>query len=138
MDKPGNPKSIRVSQGIHLVLDRKFFPAKDALMIPKTSDGRVLFALPWHNKVLLGTTDTPVHEISLEPTARQEEINFILERLSLPEKWIELQNNNSLPIRVIHADPKISNVLFDKENKALEAEKEKQKAKQKVEQKEPA
>lgn len=79
MDKPGNPKSICVSQGIHVVLDRKFFPANDALMIPETSDGRVLFALPWHDKVLVGTTDTPVQETSLEPNALQKEIDFILE-----------------------------------------------------------
>ncbi len=79
LDKPGNPKSICVSQGIHLVIDRKFFPADEALMIPETSDGRVLFALPWHDKVLIGTTDTPVKETSLEPNALQNEIDFILE-----------------------------------------------------------
>jgi glycerol-3-phosphate dehydrogenase len=79
MDKPGSSKSICVSQGVHLVLDKSFHPSADALMIPETSDGRVLFAVPWHDKVVVGTTDTPVDEASLEPTALEKEINFILE-----------------------------------------------------------
>jgi glycerol-3-phosphate dehydrogenase len=79
MDKPGSDKSICVSQGVHLVLDKSFYPSSDALMIPETSDGRVLFAVPWHDKVVIGTTDTPVDEASLEPMALEKEINFILE-----------------------------------------------------------
>jgi glycerol-3-phosphate dehydrogenase len=79
MDKPGSEKTICVSQGIHLVLDKKFYASKEALMIPKTSDGRVLFAVPWHRKVVIGTTDTPVDEASLEPQALEKEIDFILE-----------------------------------------------------------
>jgi len=79
MDKPGTSKTICVSQGVHLVLDREFYPSADALMIPKTSDGRVLFAVPWHNKVVVGTTDTPVNIASLEPRALEKEIDFILE-----------------------------------------------------------
>jgi glycerol-3-phosphate dehydrogenase len=79
MDKPGSAKTICVSQGVHVVIDRKFYPSSDALMIPKTSDGRVLFAVPWHNKVVLGTTDTPVEAASLEPEALEKEISFILE-----------------------------------------------------------
>jgi glycerol-3-phosphate dehydrogenase len=82
MDNPSSPKSICVSQGVHLVLDKKFFPSSHALMIPETSDGRVLFAVPWHNKVVLGTTDTPVEEASLEPQALEKEISFILETAS--------------------------------------------------------
>ncbi|MEO8860644.1 MAG: glycerol-3-phosphate dehydrogenase/oxidase [Ginsengibacter sp.] len=78
MDVPGKKKNIAVSQGVHLVIDKKFFPGKDAMMIPQTSDGRVLFIVPWHNKVLIGTTDTPVKDISLEPVALESEINFIL------------------------------------------------------------
>lgn len=78
MDDSGKEKTICVSQGVHLVLDRKFFPSDHALMIPETSDGRVLFAVPWHNKVVLGTTDTPVDEPSLEPMALEKEIRFIL------------------------------------------------------------
>lgn len=79
MDEPGSPKSIRVSQGVHLVVDKSFYPANDALMIPETSDGRVLFAVPWHHHVVLGTTDTPVNEPSLEPQALEKEIAFILQ-----------------------------------------------------------
>ncbi|RYG44729.1 MAG: glycerol-3-phosphate dehydrogenase/oxidase, partial [Chitinophagaceae bacterium] len=79
MDTPGSEKSICVSQGIHLVLDKKFYASEEAMMIPKTSDGRVLFAVPWHDKVVVGTTDTPVDEASLEPQALEKEIDFILD-----------------------------------------------------------
>ncbi len=72
-------KHLSFSQGIHLVLDRKFLPSKDALMIPKTPDGRVLFCIPWHEHLLVGTTDTPVENASLEPQALESEIDFILE-----------------------------------------------------------
>jgi len=60
-------------------LDKSFHPSTDALMIPQTSDGRVLFAVPWHDKVVVGTTDTPVDQALLEPTALEKEIDFILE-----------------------------------------------------------
>ena len=66
------------SQGIHLVIDKSFLPGNHALMIPKTSDGRVLFAIPWNGKVVLGTTDTPVKKPSYEPVALEEEIDFVL------------------------------------------------------------
>ena len=82
LDNPGRTKTISVSQGVHLVLDRKFYPSDDALMIPRTSDGRVLFAVPWHHTVVVGTTDTPVNEASLEPKALDNEIDFILETAS--------------------------------------------------------
>lgn len=82
MDQPGSAKTICVSQGVHLVLDKSFYPSDHALMIPKTNDGRVLFAVPWHQKVVLGTTDTPVSEPSLEPRALEKEIDFILETAS--------------------------------------------------------
>ncbi|MEP7037200.1 MAG: glycerol-3-phosphate dehydrogenase/oxidase [Acidobacteriota bacterium] len=71
-------KLIAPSQGIHLVFDKKFMPDSTALMIPKTSDGRVLFAIPWHGKTLVGTTDTPVEKAELEPKAFEKEIEFIL------------------------------------------------------------
>lgn len=83
MDLPGTKKNIAASQGIHLVLDQNFFPGTDAMMIPETSDGRVLFIVPWHNKLLIGTTDTPVKNISLEPVALEKEIDFILNTASL-------------------------------------------------------
>ncbi|WP_212006657.1 glycerol-3-phosphate dehydrogenase/oxidase [Chitinophaga sp. HK235] len=79
MDNPDAPKSIAASQGVHVVLDSSFLPGHNALMIPSTSDGRVLFVVPWHNKVVVGTTDTPVNHISLEPHALEAEINFILQ-----------------------------------------------------------
>ncbi len=72
-------KIIAPSQGIHLVFDRKFLPSENALMIPKTSDGRVLFAIPFHEKTLIGTTDTRIETVDLEPKALEEEIEFILE-----------------------------------------------------------
>ncbi|MFV0604926.1 MAG: FAD-dependent oxidoreductase [Niabella sp.] len=78
MDTPNAKKSVVASQGIHLVIDKKFYPAKHALMIPKTSDGRVLFAVPWHNEVVVGTTDTLVGQPSLEPKALEKEIQFVL------------------------------------------------------------
>lgn len=78
MDNPEKKKTIRPSQGIHLVLDKSFLPSDHALMIPKTEDGRVLFAVPWHDKIVVGTTDTPVNAPDLEPVALNEEIDFIL------------------------------------------------------------
>jgi glycerol-3-phosphate dehydrogenase len=67
------------SQGIHLVFDRSFLKSETALMVPKTSDGRVLFVIPWHGHAVAGTTDTPVDAPSLEPRALKEEIEFVLE-----------------------------------------------------------
>jgi glycerol-3-phosphate dehydrogenase len=78
MDVPDKKPLVRPSQGVHLVLDRSFMPGEDAIMIPKTEDGRVLFVVPWHNKLLVGTTDTPIDEHSLEPVALESEIDFIL------------------------------------------------------------
>lgn len=79
MSNPSAKKIIRVSQGVHLVFDKEFFPGKHALLIPKTDDGRVLFAVPWNNRVLVGTTDTLIEKPSLEPSALKEEIEFILD-----------------------------------------------------------
>jgi len=78
MDQPTAKKLVRPSQGVHIVLDKSFLPGDDAIMIPKTDDGRVLFAVPWHGRVVLGTTDTPLNEYSQEPQALEEEIDFIL------------------------------------------------------------
>lgn len=71
-------KYIVPSQGIHLVFDKSFLPSNDALMIPKTSDGRVLFAVPWHDKIVVGTTDTLIKSHSLEPIALEKEVEFVL------------------------------------------------------------
>ncbi len=78
MDNPNKAPMVRPSQGAHLVLDASFLAGQTALMIPKTTDGRVLFAVPWHGKVLIGTTDTPLNEHQLEPRALASEIEFIL------------------------------------------------------------
>lgn len=78
MDDPAHENIISPSQGIHLVVDRSFLPGNTAVMIPRTDDGRVLFAVPWHTGIVLGTTDTPVQSIHEEPVPLQEEIHFIL------------------------------------------------------------
>lgn len=83
MDTAGADKTIQVSQGTHIVLDKKFFPSEKALMIPETPDGRVLFLIPWHNKIVVGTTDSPVPNASLEPVPSDAEINFILDTASM-------------------------------------------------------
>ena len=70
---------ITYSQGVHLVFENKYLAGDSALMIPKTNDGRVLFCIPWHGRLLVGTTDTPVETPLLEPTALEEEINFVLD-----------------------------------------------------------
>lgn len=74
---------IAPSQGIHLVFDRSFLNGDDAIMVPHTSDGRVMFAIPWHGHTLVGTTDTPSPAASLEPVALEKEIEFILTTASL-------------------------------------------------------
>ncbi len=79
MDDPGAHHMIRPSQGIHLVLPRDFLPGESAIMVPKTDDGRVLFAIPWLDRVIVGTTDTPVPGPSLDPVPMEEEIAFLLE-----------------------------------------------------------
>jgi glycerol-3-phosphate dehydrogenase len=78
MDAPQEQPSVRPSQGIHLVLGPEFLQGRSAVMIPKTDDGRVLFAVPWHGKVIVGTTDTQIDKALLEPHATESEINFIL------------------------------------------------------------
>jgi glycerol-3-phosphate dehydrogenase len=75
---PDTASMIAPSQGIHLVFDRSFLPADSAIMVPHTSDGRVMFAIPWHRHTLVGTTDTAISEVSLEPLPLEEEIDFIL------------------------------------------------------------
>ncbi len=78
MDNPTVGDTIVPSQGIHLVIDREFLPGNSALMVPKTSDGRVLFAVPWHDKLVVGTTDTLVQEAEYEPKPLEQEVDFIL------------------------------------------------------------
>ncbi len=82
LDDPESWPVMQLSQGIHLVLDRDVLGGDSALMIPKTDDGRILFAIPWNGKVILGTTDTPVSSASLEPHPIESEIDFLLEHAS--------------------------------------------------------
>ncbi len=69
---------VAPSQGVHIVVDREFLPGDTGLMVPKTADGRVLFAVPWLGKVILGTTDTPRNDLACEPEPFREEVDFIL------------------------------------------------------------
>jgi glycerol-3-phosphate dehydrogenase len=70
---------IAPSQGIHLVFDGSFLPGETAIMVPHTTDGRVMFAIPWHGHTVVGTTDTPIGDVTVEPRPLDEEIEFILE-----------------------------------------------------------
>ena len=83
MENPDAKPIIAPSQGVHLILDKEFLPGESAIMVPQTADGRVLFAVPWRNKVVVGTTDTPVSGVSLEPRALEEEIAFILDHAAI-------------------------------------------------------
>lgn len=78
LDEPGVQPLISPSQGVHLVLDADFLPGDSAIMVPHTDDGRVLFAIPWHGKVVVGTTDTPLKEVVREPLPLPEEVKFLL------------------------------------------------------------
>src|SRR5947209_15976708 len=82
IDDPAAKPIIAPSQGVHLMLERSFLSGDSAIMVPRTRDGRVLFAIPWHEHTLLGTTDTPIENVSLEPVALDEEIEFILDTAS--------------------------------------------------------
>ncbi|HKM86576.1 MAG TPA: FAD-dependent oxidoreductase [Terriglobales bacterium] len=76
--EPSATPMIAPSQGIHLVFESSFLQGESAVMVPHTSDGRVLFAIPWHGHTLVGTTDTPIAAATLEPVAMEQEIEFIL------------------------------------------------------------
>jgi glycerol-3-phosphate dehydrogenase len=95
LDQPGAAGIVRPSQGIHLVLPREFLPSDCALLVPKTDDGRVLFGIPWHGRLLLGTTDTPLDTVDDEPKPRDDEIAFLLQHAA----------------RYLHRDPDRSDVL---------------------------
>jgi glycerol-3-phosphate dehydrogenase len=81
LDEPGRKKLVSASRGVHMVIDKKHFRSSSALMIPKTSDGRVLFAVPWHDHIVIGTTDTPIEQSTLEPEVPEKELEFIMENL---------------------------------------------------------
>ncbi len=82
LDEEDRENIVSPSQGIHLVVSHSFFAGNNAMMVPKTADGRVFFAVPWHREVVLGTTDTAVDKISAEPKPMEEEIDFIIEHFN--------------------------------------------------------
>jgi glycerol-3-phosphate dehydrogenase len=86
LDDAGSPSLVIPSQGAHLVLDRSFLPGDTAILVPRTDDGRVLFLIPWHERVLVGTTDTPVTELPVEPRPLHEEVAYLLSHL---DRYIE-------------------------------------------------
>lgn len=79
LDEPGTPPMLSPSQGAHIVLDRSFMPGDTGIMIPKTDDGRVVFAIPWSCRVILGTTDSPVDQVLPEPRPFGKELDFLLD-----------------------------------------------------------
>jgi glycerol-3-phosphate dehydrogenase len=95
LDDPESPAILAPSQGIHLVLDRRFQPGDSAILVPQTDDGRVLFAVPWQDRLVVGTTDTPIAERSLEPRPLPEEVEFLLSHIA----------------RYLTQDPRRENVL---------------------------
>ena len=110
-DEPKAELKIKPSQGVHLVLDKSFLKSENAIMVPNTSDGRVLFAVPWHDVVVVGTTDTEVNKISIEPKATDQEIDFIL---SNAEKYMTRKPKRS-DVKSVFAGLR---PLISKENKS--------------------
>lgn len=92
MDEPSCSPLITTSQGAHLVLDRSFLPGDYAVMVPRTDDGRVFFAIPWYEHVIVGTTDTPVDTVTPEPVPLPDEIDFLLAHAG---RCLERQPNRS-------------------------------------------
>ena len=82
MDDPEAEEIIMASQGVHIVIDQSFLPGESAIMVPETDDGRVLFAIPWHGRTVVGTTDTEVEGPDIEPRALGDEVEFLLEHAS--------------------------------------------------------
>lgn len=96
MDEPKAKKLIKPSQGVHIVLEKRFLDSPHAIMVPHTTDGRVLFAVPWNDYVVVGTTDTQMDETLVEPLALEEEIEFILENagayMTVPPKRSDIKS----------------------------------------------
>ncbi|MBD5607057.1 MAG: glycerol-3-phosphate dehydrogenase/oxidase, partial [Candidatus Eremiobacteraeota bacterium] len=81
-DEPAAPPLLEHSRGTHVVFSRDRFPGTDALIVPKTDDGRVLFAIPWHDHVVVGTTDVEITDVELEPAPPRDEIDYIVEHFN--------------------------------------------------------
>jgi glycerol-3-phosphate dehydrogenase len=79
MDHADSPPGIISSQGAHLVVAAKFLPGNNALLMPRTPDKRIMFAIPWHGHVLLGTTDTALAAPMADPLPERQEVDLILE-----------------------------------------------------------
>jgi len=82
LDRIKHHPLVRASQGVHLVVDNTFLKTTEAVLIPTTADGRVLFIIPWYDKILLGTTDTPIDQTKMEPVALEAEIQFIIKTVN--------------------------------------------------------
>ncbi|PJN96316.1 hypothetical protein CNY89_03270 [Amaricoccus sp. HAR-UPW-R2A-40] len=83
LDDPAEAPMTALSQGTHLVLGRIFLPGESAILVPKTADGRVLFAVPWHGRVIVGATGAEVGTATLEPRARADEVDFLLRHAAI-------------------------------------------------------
>ncbi len=92
MDEAEHENTVSPSQGVHIVLPKKFLEGNQAIMVPHTADGRVLFAIPWHEHVVVGTTDTAVDQFSIEPRPLKEELEFVLEHA---QKYLHIQPSES-------------------------------------------
>ncbi len=79
MDEPRLAPSVMLSRGVHIVVSNAFLPGRTALLVPSTDDGRILFAIPWHGHVLIGTTDIPVEEPSHEPIPSTAEVDYLID-----------------------------------------------------------
>ena len=79
MDDPDQNPAVVLSRGVHIVVSKAFLPGHTAVLVPRTDDGRVLFAIPWHGHVVIGTTDVPVDEPSRKPAASEEEVDYLIE-----------------------------------------------------------
>jgi glycerol-3-phosphate dehydrogenase len=92
LDAPATSRMLSPSQGAHVVLERSFLPGETAIMVPRTDDGRVLFAIPWGGRVILGTTETAVNDVSLEPRPLDEEVSFLLDHAG---RYLEIAPSRS-------------------------------------------
>lgn len=126
LDDADSPPVVGSSQGVHIVLDKEFQPGKSAIMVPRTDDKRVLFAVPWLDRVIVGTTDTPVPGPELEPRALDSEIDFLLThaqryltRDPQPEDVLSVFTG----IRpLVRTDPSVSTASISREHSVLISE----------------
>lgn len=109
LDDPSAPRWIAASQGAHIVVDQRFLPGQSAVLVPRTRDGRVVFAIPWQGRVVIGTTDTPLDHAPREPRAMEGEVDFLLETiagyLSPPPKRSDVLSAFAGVRPLVQADP---------------------------------